>query len=181
MNMLPLIAQAKNNTDKVAIYSDDTSYTFNDLLIQSHLLASSLLEQTNDLKEARVAFMVNPGFKYVQALWGIWQAGGVAVPLCITHPFPSLSYVLEDTGASVLIISKEYETLLSPFIEKSNCKTIVIDSFLANQLQSLPEIELSRKALILYTSGTTNKPKGVVTTHANIQAQVTTLVSAWEW
>ena len=35
--------------------------------------------------------------------------------------------------------------------------------------------------MILETSGTTGKPKGVVTTHANIAAQITSLVSAWEW
>jgi malonyl-CoA/methylmalonyl-CoA synthetase len=34
---------------------------------------------------------------------------------------------------------------------------------------------------MIYTSGTTGKPKGVVTTHANITAQVTSLISAWEW
>ena len=35
--------------------------------------------------------------------------------------------------------------------------------------------------MILYTSGTTNKPKGVVSTHGNIQSQIETLVQAWEW
>jgi malonyl-CoA/methylmalonyl-CoA synthetase len=40
---------------------------------------------------------------------------------------------------------------------------------------------LDRRAMMLYTSGTTSKPKGVVTTHANIQAQVTSLVEAWGW
>ena len=35
--------------------------------------------------------------------------------------------------------------------------------------------------MILYTSGTTSRPKGVVTTHANITAQITSLVEAWEW
>jgi malonyl-CoA/methylmalonyl-CoA synthetase len=35
--------------------------------------------------------------------------------------------------------------------------------------------------MILYTSGTTGKPKGVVTTHANIAAQIKSLVQAWEW
>ena len=35
--------------------------------------------------------------------------------------------------------------------------------------------------MILYTSGTTSKPKGVVSTHANIEAQISSLVEAWDW
>ena len=35
--------------------------------------------------------------------------------------------------------------------------------------------------MILYTSGTTSRPKGVVTTHANLDAQIESLVRAWEW
>jgi malonyl-CoA/methylmalonyl-CoA synthetase len=35
--------------------------------------------------------------------------------------------------------------------------------------------------MILYTSGTTSRPKGVVSTHANITAQITSLIEAWEW
>ena len=45
----------------------------------------------------------------------------------------------------------------------------------------LPDLTPARRAMILYTSGTTSKPKGVVTTHAHIAAQVESLVRAWEW
>src|SRR5690606_13014242 len=45
----------------------------------------------------------------------------------------------------------------------------------------LPEVSTQRRAMILYTSGTTSKPKGVVTTHDNITAQITALIEAWEW
>src|SRR3989449_2707988 len=45
----------------------------------------------------------------------------------------------------------------------------------------LPHVAAGRRAMIVYTSGTTGKPKGVVTTHANIAGQVTSLVTAWEW
>ena len=46
---------------------------------------------------------------------------------------------------------------------------------------ALPTIDPARRAMTLYTSGTTSKPKGVVTTHANIQAQIESLVDAWAW
>ena len=88
--MLSILEQAEKFKDKAAIYSDGQSYTFQDLINKSGHLANIILQDENDLKEARVAFMVNPGFGYVQTLWAIWQAGGVAVPLCITHPLPSL-------------------------------------------------------------------------------------------
>ncbi len=55
------------------------------------------------------------------------------------------------------------------------------DQILAARSAALPNIPNERRAMILYTSGTTSRPKGVVTTHANITAQITSLVEAWEW
>jgi len=191
--MLPIIEQAKKQGNKIAIYSEDRSFTYDQLINESILFSNHLLDDKIDLSEARVAFMVNPGFEYVKTLWAIWQAGGVAVPLCITHPLPSLQYVLEDTIASYLVISREYYLVLQPFIDASNIKTFIIEDYendyekdcvqIKNQIKNIqnPDIDLSRNALILYTSGTTNKPKGVVTTHYNIKAQITTLIHAWEW
>lgn len=45
----------------------------------------------------------------------------------------------------------------------------------------MPHLGATRRAMIIYTSGTTARPKGVVTTHANIGAQIASLVEAWEW
>ena len=180
--MLSILEQAEKFKDKAAIYSDGQSYTFQDLINKSGHLANIILQDVNDLKEARVAFMINPGFGYVQTLWAIWQAGGVAVPLCITHPLPSLEYVLDDTEADIIILSAEYLDTLNPYFQKKTIRVILFESLVdTNNITSLPAINSSRKALILYTSGTTNKPKGVVTTHENIEAQITTLVSSWEW
>ncbi len=179
--MFPCIEQAEKYAAKTAVICGDHSYTYQELIEGSASFALLLLAEQPDLREARVAFMVNPGFDYVKIQWGIWRAGGIAVPLCLTYPFPSLQYVLEDTGASVIVASAEYVSMFKEYAAAKGIQLLIADQQTETSQRTLPVIDNSRRAMILYTSGTTSLPKGVVTTHANIESQVTTLVKAWEW
>ena len=179
--MISIINQAGKYGDKTAIIANDKQYSYQELLAASSSFASDLLLEIDDLHEARVGYMVNPGFDYVKVQWAIWQAGGVAVPLCLTHPLPSLQYVIEDTNATIVLVSPEYAPILSDLCKERSIRLVVLGSEEIKENVTLPSIDTTRRAMILYTSGTTNKPKGVVTTHKNIKAQVTTLVQAWEW
>ncbi|MDI1323357.1 MAG: acyl-CoA synthetase [Algoriphagus sp.] len=179
--MLQIVENAKNYLGKTAIVDSKVEYTFSELLQRSEAVSASLLEENADLNQKRVAYIISPGFEYAAIQLGIWRAGGIAVPLCITYPFPSLKYVIEDTGAEYLIVGPEYEELLSPYKQTSSIKFITLAEINPEGTVNLPEIDKSRGAMILYTSGTTNLPKGVLTTHANIEAQIYTLVKAWHW
>lgn len=181
---MKLIAQAEKHPQNKAIVSNGQTYIYQQLLDESEKFAQFLLAGKTDLNEMRVAFMVSPSFDYVKIQWAIWRAGGVAVPLCITHPLPSLQYTIEDTGSEIIIVSPEYQAIIEPLASEKGIRFIVLDENLnlsEVQKTTLPSIESSRMAMILYTSGTTNLPKGVVTTHANIEAQISTLVDFWEW
>jgi malonyl-CoA/methylmalonyl-CoA synthetase len=177
----------KNRNDgqqeATAIISAGKNYTYKHLLTASHQIGSYLLMADKDLNETRVAFMVSPSFEYVATQWGIWRAGGVAVPLCVTYPLPSLRYVIEDTQAQIVVASREFADLLAPLVAELQLRFVVLEDILEDfeTLCLMPRLAASRRAMILYTSGTTNLPKGVVTTHANIEAQVKTLVKAWQW
>ena len=180
--MLQLISNALQFPDKVAVVDKTGSYTYSQLLSKSEQIAFSLLNNKEDLDQERVAFMLDPGFDYVSMQWGIWRAGGIAVPLCISYPFPSLNYVLQDTGAERVICGQAYLEVLSPLNDDSNIELIALNQIgKKGNPTILPDIESSRSAMILYTSGTTSLPKGVLSTHANIESQIKTLVKAWAW
>lgn len=180
--MLRLVTQALSNPTKTAIIDAFGSHSYQKLLDQSNRVAAHLLEGKTDLQQARVAFMVSPGLDYTAVQWGIWKAGGIAVPLCITYPLPSLTYVIEDTQANCVIVGPEYEAILQEYVMGKQLRWLTLtDLQKAPDNKSLPEITADRGAMILYTSGTTSLPKGVLTTHANIESQVSTLIEAWNW
>jgi malonyl-CoA/methylmalonyl-CoA synthetase len=186
---LPLIIRAEKHNEKTAILvprgcanaTTDGVFTYRDLLHISSQIATGLIQNTEDLQEQRVAFLIPPGFEYVATQWGIWRAGGIAVPLCVSHPLPELEYVISNSGASIIIAHPNFEGILRSLAQEHNLRFILTSETLPSNIAHLPELDITRRALILYTSGTTGKPKGVVTTHQNIQAQVTSLITAWEW
>ncbi|MGK7941452.1 MAG: acyl-CoA synthetase [Crocosphaera sp.] len=178
---LSLIKRSQDNLNKRAIVATEGTFTYEDLLNSSGQVATALLGKTEDLQQQRVAFMVPAGFHYVAVQWGIWRAGGIAVPLCTAHPKPELNHVISDSGASIIIADPNFEKVLRSLAEEQGCPFFLTTELFQTRRESFPNITLDRPALILYTSGTTGKPKGVVTTHENIEAQVTSLITAWGW
>ncbi len=184
MQDLPLFVRAATYDQKIAIRADTDTYSYAHLLEWSKRIAFELLGSQADLAQQRVALIAPPDARYVCSQWGIWRAGGICVPLSISGTDKEWEYMLTDSESTVVIATSEFATRAQNLCDRLRIQFIDCKGSLAahhEATRSLPSLAASRDGMILYTSGTTSKPKGVVTTHANIEAQISSLIAAWEW
>ena len=165
-----------------AIIANDGTFTYEQLDDASRRVASALLAGREDLDQDRVAFLVPPSFAYAATQRGIWRAGGVAVPLAVSHPPAELEYVIQDAGARIIVGDPAYAGTLGPLATQLGARLVMTgEALAAPPATELPHLASTRRAMIIYTSGTTGRPKGVVSSHQTIGAQVSSLVEAWGW
>ncbi|KAJ9649336.1 hypothetical protein H2201_004341 [Coniosporium apollinis] len=196
---LPLFLEAKSHatTDpsKIAVIdrTKNESFTYTQLLADVSALKKQILDYLNidstaGLDEQRVAFLAPAGYDYVVIQWAIWAAGGVCVPLCTTHPTKELLYTMSDSDPSLIILHPSFQKLETPLREGvAKVPFMTVSPF--TESRTTPRIPpfnttalpLSKRALIIYTSGTTSRPKGCITTHENITFQARSLVDAWKY
>lgn len=142
-------------------------------------LGAVLLSGRDDLVEERVALLCSAGHDFVVGLVGCWAAGGLAVPLHPSHPQAELEYYLRDSAARLIVCSPTHRDLARSLGDGLAVEVVSAGSAL--QGGRFPVVDPGRRAMMVYTSGTTGRPKGVVHTHRSLRAQVESLIEAWAW
>jgi malonyl-CoA/methylmalonyl-CoA synthetase len=169
---------------RVAVVDPAGSWTYADLVQSSTRLAGTLLFGADDMDEARVAVLCTPGHDFVVALLACWKAGAVAVPLHPAHPDAELDHVLADAGISRVVASRIYATQGYRLAARHRATVVLVPAAPpapGHEPPRLPEVSPERRAMIVYTSGTTGRPKGAVHTHRSLAAMAEGMVDAWRW
>jgi malonyl-CoA/methylmalonyl-CoA synthetase len=130
--MLPvlpeIVARGCAHGPRVAVYDRTGRYTYDQLDRASTSVAVRLLDGHDDLREARVAFLVAPGFDWIAIQWGIWRAGGIAVPLPLSHPPAELDYLIRDSEASIVIADADNAAVIEPVSMSRNARFYLCDA-----------------------------------------------------
>jgi len=130
-----LTAKAEQYGDRTAIIASEGSFTYRQLLDASGRVASFLLDGREDLQERPVAFLAPPGFQYAALQWGIWRAGGIAVPLSLFNPRPELEYVIDDTTPAAVVAHPDYAKRVTPLAEERSLRFALSTDALKRKFQ----------------------------------------------
>ena len=161
--------------DATYLVYEDERLTFADVHRQVRALAAWLTER-GVRQGDRVAIATRNYPEWAVAFFATQGLGGVAVPLNAWWTGPELAYGLADSGARVAIVDDERGARVAPLLGDTaveHALEVRTDEWAAAVADTaappLPElvIDPDADATIMYTSGTTGKPKGAVQTHRN--------------
>ena len=154
--------------DKPAYIDDDRSITWSALEAETGALARQLVESGLQPGQS-VAIWLPNSVDWIVATFAVIRAGGVAVPVSCEATEQEAEYRIDDAAAALIFADASIRPLLEQLAASGRTLPRVIwrDEGLPAQSASdvaLPEEDIHAPAFIVYTSGTTGKPKGVILT-----------------
>jgi long-chain acyl-CoA synthetase len=174
-----LLEAVQRNPDGDALVCAGVRITYRDLLEQSSRLAAGLAAR-GIVAGRRVAMLLANRNEFVVTLFAIARLGAIAVPLSIREQTPGLAYMINHCAAALVVHEADLAERLPAPADVPSVRTRIsigacagsqtFESLLLADAPSQPAAEVNEEdtAAILYTSGTTGKPKGAMLTHLGI-------------
>ncbi|MCY9561644.1 amino acid adenylation domain-containing protein, partial [Paenibacillus apiarius] len=170
--------QAAKTPDTVAVVFEDHQLTYSELNERANRLARTLRAAGVE-SDGLVGIMAEPSLEMVVGILAILKAGGAYVPIDPAYPAERIRYLLEDSGASPLLLQtrfQEYASLFAKALIRLDDPAVYFEdgTNLGNVSSS------SDLAYVIYTSGSTGKPKGVMVEHRNAVNVISWFISRYE-
>ncbi|KAE8149854.1 acetyl-CoA synthetase-like protein [Aspergillus avenaceus] len=189
---LPLFRALQNHDQShlaVVHSASSRSFTYGNL-VADVVRAKERLETTGDrngLAGERIAFLAENSYDYVVTLLSILASDAIALPLSPAFPVGELKYIMDNSQAKVLLATEKYAGKAQDIVKAGLDREPVLDvrgkivTGSNGEGVELRDLGQSRGGMMLYTSGTTNRPKGVLIPQSALTAQATSLLEAWKY
>ena len=172
--------QAEKYPDKIFVYFDEEKITYQDFNLTVNRVANAFKKMGID-KGDMVAIMLPNSPEFLYTWMGLNKIGAVEVPINVGFKEPEVKYILQHSEALSIVIDQDYYPILSTIKKKAlpHLKNIIFYgnedppsgsipfAALLDEKTELEEIDISEEdaAVCIYTSGTTDRPKGVLNSH----------------
>ncbi|KAJ2987852.1 hypothetical protein NUW58_g4284 [Xylaria curta] len=202
--LFDVIARHDPNSIAITHCISGRSFKYGELLpdichARDHLYRAT--GKTN-IRGERVAFLVENSYDYVVTFLAILAARAIALPLSPPFPAPELQYILTQSQASLLLYSAKFASKVKEVLQtwsepspntepefKSTLQSIELPKRLGLGLNNTvfdtvtitDDSDTEGAGMMLYTSGTTAKPKGVLIPEIALTAQSRALIEAWKY
>ncbi|MDP4143546.1 MAG: amino acid adenylation domain-containing protein [Bacillota bacterium] len=165
--------QAVLSPEKTAVVFEDNSISYSELDRRSNSIARMLIEK-GICKDSIVGIMIKRSVNMMVGILGILKAGGAYMPISDEYPDNRILYMMEDSGAKVLLTEK---CLVDKVGYLKNTVFIDNEDIYNNYSNERVEIkqDSSSLAYVIYTSGTTGKPKGVMLENKSVVNLISSL------
>ncbi len=171
---------------RTAVVCNQENFTYGQFADRARRLAGAL-HQAGVQRGDRVAFLSSNCHRLLEAYYGVLEAGAVLLPLNIRLASSELSYILNDSGATILFVEKQFLGLVesfrkdipevrtfcqlegapeAPWLSPRNYEDLLQAA--TPHRADITSIDENSLAELFYTSGTSANPKGVMLTHRNI-------------
>jgi amino acid adenylation domain-containing protein len=160
--------QASLHPDSIALVFEDRQLTYRELNERANQVANYLRKRGVG-PEVLAGVCLERCPEMLIALLGIWKAGGAYVPLDPAYPMDRLSFMVKDAAVKVLLTDNKHRQLFPSANDQTICMDAdwpVIAQESTGNLE--PAATLSNLAYVMYTSGSTGMPKGVMVLHGGL-------------
>jgi long-chain acyl-CoA synthetase len=177
MNLALAFAQsARSDFSKTALFWGEVRFSYEQFWQQTLLVAHRLQNNLRVSRGDRVGVWLKNCPEFVPAVFGIWQAGAVAVPINNFLKSTEVQFIVADAGIKTIILD---ESIKDAFVqlaaERPGLRALFVeslDSLVGPGTLPMGDVAEEDLALIVYTSGTTGHPKGAMLSHRNLLANV---------
>jgi amino acid adenylation domain-containing protein len=160
--------QVEKTPGNVAVVFEDVKLTYGELNKQVNKLANYLIDVYGLVPDDKVALILDRSELMIVSILAVLKSGAAYVPISPDYPSKRINYILDELNSKVIIVNEKYQKILKDYYSFINIDKFFTGDLVFKETNPVTLLKSSNLAYVIFTSGTTGEPKGVMIEHVNV-------------